>query len=1331
MNKFRQGFHYSLFDSANEWSSDKNDPVVDNVETNIEVRETSVDSPEALETQSQVLEWLQETETTVVVSETQQDLERVANEVINHNENLIDTTKNKNNTSISTKNAVGDKVQRNLEKKEQEQNEEKLQKELEKQLMNLAKNKKIDFDWTNNEWKCSGDEKKLATSSAKVFSETLSKATVNWIPSFKAIFDMCREKMREGKRELTKEEAQIWKTNLGINSKEWDIQNFYKAFLEYQNRNTQFTHLQGFMWFLEWLQGKEDLMNQLKANRSQKIEKSETKDWQKQNKEKRWNRNKETWNEIGRYEAIKKRTETIKDPTEQVLALLCDFNFDWEVNAWDVWYRTWTQFANVFRTSLETQGLRSNDAIGNLVEYATKMWINMTKNWVKVTDLKSFYEWMTYEEGNDVQWYNNTKQLQNLLQNSSADFSDILTNWANAWKDTLDAIIRAEKIWNAEVQGEITEAINGKVSEILEEQRKKLNDMKWLGEDKKKLIMTHLENQLKPALRECVQNWWTAVGVAVPLIKWINAGLNVWISEKWEPILWLSISYGGSKKLSENTNLAVWANIWTNLLFIPCVTLSAEIWTDVKALRRNKDLKPMWVSTLTLWANVWVFGWLPTRWLSVWYENDKKWWIEKQAKNIHNVLEKQALPWVTDFAAHRTWIEVDDKKYLRDLLSVSFEKASPNDLDTAAENLWRVFETFKFDEKTTEEDKQIYAKVIADVFTDQWKNSAMIGITDNKRKISWWRLWVQFFAWFIPGISAVLKFTKYRNARTEESDNSKIRRVDAMVNWTWNRKIDLKEWSKYLGQEQVDLLNQALKWYWATKEVEYKDKWLDGQPLDEPRIVIPASLWKSIGIDVRVSADMAGYVKLDKAEKHLGGEVYYSFPANATYRLFLDTWLNQKTAILNIGWMSNKESDVKITDAEKMNTLNWDKKLTDGKIYPEWWQYTEQPVTYEESTEVLAYFQDQKVNDVIKKLDSYQWKKSWKRFSEFMKNKVDALWSFEWQKTSLITVLQEYIKKFPKEKLLTNILNVLQDANVSPEGHQLLMDRLMSISAKVDIPNKKTLDTTMSKRKWYKEASMKWPNGQAIFNKIGVDKYRSSISSEIKEFQWKIMPDIVGATAFYHRNNTSKWLALTWLWVTSVLGWTVKSLEGNDKQIAKEWFLWSEWTPYVPWVLDKEKSPMEWNNLKNVVTKHIKSLIKDLKWELSEWDIKKLLKWEEIELDNSSEKIKIKLDVDYVFYLMWECANESVGMRLWNLHVLHQVDDARQWELYFWEVNESGVVKDQQLGIAVGIGAGIWKKEWWWWETWQEWKIEWPSWNIPTWGSRTWTWNSGWWMMDE
>jgi hypothetical protein len=44
---------------------------------------------------------------------------------------------------------------------------------LEKQLKQLAKNKKIDLPWTDNVWKCSRAEKRLATSSAKVFVQLL------------------------------------------------------------------------------------------------------------------------------------------------------------------------------------------------------------------------------------------------------------------------------------------------------------------------------------------------------------------------------------------------------------------------------------------------------------------------------------------------------------------------------------------------------------------------------------------------------------------------------------------------------------------------------------------------------------------------------------------------------------------------------------------------------------------------------------------------------------------------------------------------------------------------------------------------------------------------------------------------------------------------------------------------------------------------------------------------------------------------------------------------------------------------------------------------------
>ena len=56
---------------------------------------------------------------------------------------------------------------------EQVEQDETTNKELAKQLKQLAKNKKIDFPWTDNAWKCSRAEKKLATSSAKVFQQLL------------------------------------------------------------------------------------------------------------------------------------------------------------------------------------------------------------------------------------------------------------------------------------------------------------------------------------------------------------------------------------------------------------------------------------------------------------------------------------------------------------------------------------------------------------------------------------------------------------------------------------------------------------------------------------------------------------------------------------------------------------------------------------------------------------------------------------------------------------------------------------------------------------------------------------------------------------------------------------------------------------------------------------------------------------------------------------------------------------------------------------------------------------------------------------------------------
>jgi len=75
---------------------------------------------------------------------------------------IMDANTRRNNESLGSA----------VEKVEQD---EVTDKELSKQLKQLAKNKKIDFAWTENEWKCSKAEKKLAISSAKVFQQLLDQ----------------------------------------------------------------------------------------------------------------------------------------------------------------------------------------------------------------------------------------------------------------------------------------------------------------------------------------------------------------------------------------------------------------------------------------------------------------------------------------------------------------------------------------------------------------------------------------------------------------------------------------------------------------------------------------------------------------------------------------------------------------------------------------------------------------------------------------------------------------------------------------------------------------------------------------------------------------------------------------------------------------------------------------------------------------------------------------------------------------------------------------------------------------------------------------------------
>ena len=1164
-------------------------------------------------------------------------------------------------------------------------------------LRGLAKNRKVNLPWTNDEWKCSSREIWLATASAKVFQQLVDAGSVQ------KMIDLCKNYTWTS---LTDQDAEQRKSDLGINSKVKDIKSFYTSYREYQSSNTRYEHLKGLMWFFfeKGIESVDDLVQSLSIQ-SKKITNTEIYN--------KWNilfrpipgRNtyydgftsKEVssrpsdWREKTSFMIIRERLESEEnknfDASDKMLALLSDFNLDWEINSWDVWYKTWSELSDVFRRVVGTVKLEdpefSNDkAVQNLVAYADKFGLK-----IPASSSTELYQWMIKWP----EWYENTRKLQNFVRNLPIDFGDVLRNWADAWQESLVGTIRATQIEQNQEQL-VADAAMQQVRQAIEANKSVLEEA-FPDENDRRNVTQQLLSQLPWALVEQAinQQWWLALWHEIPLdqiIKGSSIWFNIWVDWNGKPSFGL-FAWWDHKWVDGKQDYSVAVDLWWNFklqdftnfkgLFIPLATISAATGRDINEWQRNATLDATGLQRVEVWGNIWVvaIAWIPQLmwWAHVGYESDKQKGIESQAENIHWVIERQAQNWMQLLSsAKETTPDFDDAAYLRVLFRQQYPNSSQEALNTAADNLYWIIAHFKIDENTTEADLATYARVIADVFTDQWRNEALQGIADNKVRISWWKIGVEFFN-IKPTIAVVAKFTRYRNARTVESDNSIARRVDARVNGTGNRSIDMWE-SKRLWASQVNQINDLLKnSYWAKEDaLKYFASWEDGKP---GKIRVPASLVRWVWINVRVSQSLKWCVQVTE------GELYYIFPANTVYRLFQETWWSLKSVTLNIGSDRDNESDVLLSDAEWMKSLlgtqelMWDKRYeyVDGTTMESWIDYRVNIFDELFTPEIVEW---------LKRIDS----NNRRRFSEFMRTKKEAVNEFN----DMVKAIKDVLWNNPKYKA---IVDKLSDPNTSDEDKQLIMDRIMTISAYANVHDKSWLDLNVRQR-WnrYKESgerALKGPNWQSIFDKIK-DVNRDEFIKGLDNYDPQVMPDIIWTTAFYHKNNTSKWLALTWLGVTTALWWKTESLSENDSKEADKWFLWwdDENGNYMPWSLSKEKSPQERNNVKRVVKSKIPWV------NLEDADLKDLLKWKEREftLDNSWKKIKVKIGKEYVFYLMWECANESIGLKL-NISIQEQteVQDYSAWWFIVNDVESSNRVQVTRKDTNVWFAVSLWKKE--------------------------------------
>lgn len=243
--------------------------------------------------------------------------------------------------------------------------------------------------------------------------------------------------------------------------------------------------------------------------------------------------------------------------------------------------------------------------------------------------------------------------------------------------------------------------------------------------------------------------------------------------------------------------------------------------------------------------------------------------------------------------------------------------------------------------------------------------------------------------------------------------------------------------------------------------------------------------------------------------------------------------------------------------------------------------------------------------------------------------------------------LKDILDKKIDDHTFDALRNKIYADNLSINEKVMVVDRFKSIfSYHIDLTNGTNNWNYFNKLlRWRGEIykNLKWYDRNQKFPKLDTD-YRSKISSKI----WNIdklekieKNNLFGMTAFYRLWNSHEWrsYSMTQMWSTNVLGGYMENILEWDLEATQNWFL-----------NNLDKSGPHKNILKETLQKQI--WITDLN--LTDEQLKMLLMWKPIDINDG--KTRINLGLEYVFYLLWECANESIGINLQNITIMERED---------------------------------------------------------------------------
>ena len=1024
-----------------------------------------------------------------------------------------------------------------------------------------------------------------------------------------------------------------------------------------------------------------------------------------------------------------------KSVEDKITALLTDTNFDGMRNRLD---GRGTKRGNQIDQALimaQRSGKTIDNISENIVNYLNSKGENIE---LKAPFADSFAKWLSADIKNAI-------KVQSALMDSPADAVDIMSYGPGALEKSLE---------KTTFYTEKREGVNFSKEELKGIEDKIATDpaTKNLSAAARETLMANLSGYLLSKMKESGANAKVnglGIGVNIPLnqiLKGLSFSLGTGATMEGKSFAGVSVAWNKEVVKWKDGGASVGLNAGTTLGLIPIYGFRAGIEQDVNAKKVLGSVDPTSLKTFSAGVNLTMIGKIPSYGASIGFEKNQIKGIEKQYAHI----KKEITPLIKKLLTK----EGDKYPDIAQTLQSLFKKSSKEEIQKATENLTSILKMVQDQGLDAEQASQF----IGERYAESWRDNAIqglpkgwkftgaslgiqflagffpigtLGVTLTKYKNfsyedspeSWARyqqriergVWDEKekkvessdFAFIQKQLEAS---NVLRGEKIVMDKEGQVHLPKSLINkegFTVRINKDMQKYLKMNEQKTAFILPKGLSYRFLTNAGTNKaGALLDiGYKKGDEFTTLTTEMVPEQSEDYQLAQKISAFnAKLQTLE----GLKKYSLAKNG--ELFKETGEKpEKVLVLDangdplkidatngLKFDGEKVETVKTGGLQMINALPSNSESLDtlnNKVSTTL-EGLKSQLKHLRKVKSQAYRKvagASRAENIIETANPSTVEKNTETTGEVIQNsKADTIVAAKDKKGYLLAAkeLLKEIENSEQTKLLYEALKITKkDKNEHFENQQLahqVIDQIKVIMAEID-PKLKNSNKAIQNLTQVRDSQFKSKSALQAFTRVkGVDY--EQLARNLNLTKSGIKRNIIGFTAFYRKGvePTERGMGLTPYGHTNVLGQTF-ALSDSSKVSAKNWIIDNlKNHPAQMQTISESlgKVSFEWWNGVN----------KD--WFLTNDSLITLLEEGKVDVGvDNWKKISIT-GVNPVAYFLAECANQSIGLELWNL----KIEEAQQITLsegkMVYNTGESlAIASVEKKDVNVGIAFGGKKKE--------------------------------------